>query len=57
VSNYEEDSGTVIPVTALRGAGTVRDIELGKDVKFSNLQSVAAVLGLRLELVEQLATD
>lgn len=32
---------------------TIRDIEQGKDVKISNLQSVAAVLGLRLELVEQ----
>ena len=32
---------------------TIRDIEQGKDVKISNLQSVAAVLGLQLELVEQ----
>lgn len=32
---------------------TIRDIERGKDVKLSNLQSVAAVLGLTLELVEQ----
>ncbi|HVC96368.1 MAG TPA: helix-turn-helix transcriptional regulator [Pirellulales bacterium] len=32
---------------------TIRDIEQGKDVKFSNLQSVAIALGLRLELVEQ----
>jgi DNA-binding XRE family transcriptional regulator len=31
---------------------TIRDIELGKDVKLSNLQAVAAVLGLELELVE-----
>jgi len=31
---------------------TVRDIELGKDVKLSNLQAVAAALGLELELVE-----
>ncbi len=34
---------------------TIRDIEQGKDVKLSNLQSVAAALGLKLELVEQLA--
>jgi DNA-binding XRE family transcriptional regulator len=34
---------------------TIRDIEQGKDVKFSNLQAVAAALGLRLELVEQTA--
>jgi transcriptional regulator with XRE-family HTH domain len=30
---------------------TIRDIELGKDVKVSNLQAVAKVLGLELELV------
>jgi hypothetical protein len=30
---------------------TIRDIELGKDVKLSNLQAVAAALGLELELV------
>lgn len=34
---------------------TIRDIEQGKDVKLSNLQSVAAVLGLKLELVDQVA--
>jgi ribosome-binding protein aMBF1 (putative translation factor) len=31
---------------------TIRDIEQGKDVKLSNLQSVVAALGLKLELVE-----
>ena len=31
---------------------TVRDIELGHDAKLSNVQAVATVLGLRLELVE-----
>ena len=35
---------------------TIRDIEQGKDVKLSNLQAVAAALGLRLELTEQLAS-
>jgi DNA-binding XRE family transcriptional regulator len=30
---------------------TIRDIEQGKDVKLSNLQAVAKVLGLELELV------
>ena len=30
---------------------TIRDIEQGKDVKVSNLQAVARVLGLALELV------
>src|SRR5262245_20478990 len=32
---------------------TIRDIEQGKDVKLSNLQAVAGVLGLKLELIEQ----
>jgi DNA-binding XRE family transcriptional regulator len=32
---------------------TIRDIEQGKDVKLSNLEAVAAALGLKLELVEQ----
>jgi ribosome-binding protein aMBF1 (putative translation factor) len=30
---------------------TVRDIELGMDVKLSNLQAIAEALGLELELV------
>jgi len=34
---------------------TIRDIEIGKDVKFSNLQAVADALGLSLELVEKVA--
>ncbi len=34
---------------------TIRDIERGKDVKFSNLEAVAAALGLELELVEKVA--
>jgi DNA-binding XRE family transcriptional regulator len=34
---------------------TIRDIELGKDVKLSDLECVAAALGLKLELVEQIA--
>jgi DNA-binding XRE family transcriptional regulator len=33
----------------------IRDIEQGKDVKLSDLESVAAALGLKLALVEQLA--
>ena len=32
---------------------TIRDIEQGKDVKLSNLQAVAAALGLTLELAAQ----
>ena len=34
---------------------TIRDIEQGKDVHLSNLQAVAAALGLKLELVDQVA--
>jgi DNA-binding XRE family transcriptional regulator len=34
---------------------TIRDIERGRDVTLSVLQSVANALGLRLELVEQAA--
>jgi hypothetical protein len=34
---------------------TIRDIEQGRDVKLSNLQAVAAALGLKLELVETAA--
>jgi len=30
----------------------IRDIEPGKDVKVSNLQAVAAAIGLKLQLVE-----
>lgn len=32
---------------------TIRDIEQGKDVKLSDVQAVAAALGLKLELVEE----
>ena len=39
----------------LLGPSPQRDIEQGKDVKFSNLLAVAAALGLKLELVEQVA--
>jgi ribosome-binding protein aMBF1 (putative translation factor) len=31
---------------------TIRDIEYGRDVKLSNIEAVAAALGLRLELTE-----
>lgn len=34
---------------------TIRDIEQGKDVKFSNLQAVAGALGLKLKLVGKVA--
>jgi DNA-binding XRE family transcriptional regulator len=35
--------------------GTIRNIEQGKDAKLSELESVAAALGLKLDLVEQVA--
>lgn len=35
--------------------GTIRDIEQGKDAKLADVQTVAAALGLKLELVEQVA--
>ena len=34
---------------------TIRDIEQGRDVKLSNVQAVASALGLKLDLVEQVA--
>src|ERR1700741_4525344 len=40
-------------LSGIPNQGTIRDIEQGKDVKLSSLQSVAAALGLRLELTEQ----
>jgi DNA-binding XRE family transcriptional regulator len=39
----------------LANSRTIRDIEAGRDVQLSDLQSVAAALGLQLELVEQVA--
>ena len=40
-------------LTGIPNQATIRDIEQGKDVKLSNLQAVAAALGLTLELAEQ----
>ena len=37
----------------LPNASIVRDIEYGRDVTLSNIEAVAAALGLKLELVEQ----
>jgi ribosome-binding protein aMBF1 (putative translation factor) len=39
----------------IANSGMIRDIEAGKDVKLSDLQSVATALGLQLDLVEQVA--
>jgi hypothetical protein len=40
-------------LAAIPNQATIRDMEQGKDVTLSNLQAVAAALGLKLELVEQ----
>lgn len=42
-------------LSGIPNQATIRDIEQGKDVKLSNLQSVADALHLKLELVEQIA--
>ncbi len=42
-------------IAGISSQATIRDIEQGKDVKLSDLKSVAAALGLELELVEQVA--
>ena len=42
----------VAQLAGLPNAGTVRDIEYGRDVQLSTVQAVARALELRLELVE-----
>ena len=42
-------------VAGISNQATIRDIEQGNDVKLSDLKSVADALGLKLELVEQVA--
>ena len=42
-------------LAGIAASTTVRDIEEGKDVKLSDLQSIAAALDLHLELVERVA--
>jgi Helix-turn-helix len=44
---------TVAKLAGIPNPSTVRDIEYGRDAKLSNVQSVAKVLGLRLELVQE----
>jgi len=39
-------------LAGIPNSNTVRDIEYGRDAQLSNVQAVAKVLGLRLELVE-----
>jgi len=43
----------VAKLAGIPNPNTVRDIEYGRDAKLSNVQSVAKVLGLRLELVPE----
>jgi DNA-binding XRE family transcriptional regulator len=42
-------------VAGIANQAIIRDIEQGKDVKLSDLECVAAALGLKLELIEQVA--
>jgi transcriptional regulator with XRE-family HTH domain len=37
-------------------SNTIRDLEAGRDVKLSNVQAIAAALGLKIELVEETAS-
>jgi hypothetical protein len=43
----------VAKLAGIPNSATVRDIETGRDAKLSNVQAIAKVLGLRLELVEE----
>ena len=43
----------VAKLAGIPNPNTVRDIAYGRDAKLSNVQSVAKVLGLRLELVQE----
>src|SRR5204863_2044975 len=43
----------VAKLAGIPNSSTVRDIEAGRDAQLSNVQAVAKVLGLRLELVEE----
>ena len=40
----------VAKAAGIPNSGTIRDIEAGRDAKLSNVEAVAKVLGLRLEL-------
>jgi hypothetical protein len=43
----------VAKLAGIPNSSTVRDIEYGRDAQFSNVEAVARVLGLRLELVAE----
>ena len=40
----------VAKAASIPNSGTIRDIESGKDAKLSNVEAIASVLGLKLEL-------
>jgi len=40
----------VAKAACIPNSGTIRDIESGKDAKLSNVEAIAKVLGLKLEL-------
>ncbi len=40
----------VAKAAGVPNSGTIRDIEAGRDAKLSNVEAIAKVLGLRLEL-------
>jgi ribosome-binding protein aMBF1 (putative translation factor) len=40
-------------LAGIPNSNTVRDIESGRDAQLSNVQALAKVLGLRLELIEE----
>ena len=43
----------VAKLAGIPNPSTIRDMEYGRDAKLSNIEAVAAALGLTLELVEQ----
>ncbi len=45
----------VAKLAGIPNSNTVRDIELGRDTRLSNVEAVARALGLRLELVADIA--
>ena len=40
-------------LAGIPNSSTIRDIEYGRDARFSNVQAVAKALGLRLEMVAE----
>jgi len=48
----EESPPVSAKLAGIPNSSTVRDIEYGRDSQLSNVEAVAKVLGLRLELAE-----